>query len=53
MQEVGGNTGDFDDDDGGGLVSNLFCSFFYSPFLTNMAASSLIHVVEFVVLFNC
>lgn len=24
MQEVGGNTGDFDDDDGGGLVSILF-----------------------------
>ncbi|RZB89546.1 RNA-binding protein 39 isoform B [Glycine soja] len=24
MQEVGGNTGDFDDDEGGGLVSDLF-----------------------------
>jgi len=24
MQEIGGNTGDFDDDEGGGLVSNLF-----------------------------
>ena len=24
MQEVGGNTGDFDDDVGGGLVSDLF-----------------------------
>lgn len=23
MQEVGGNTADFDDDDGGGLVSNF------------------------------
>ena len=42
MLEVGGNTGDFDDDEGGGLVSNLFGSFFYSSFLTNMAASSLI-----------
>ena len=24
MQEFGGNTGDFDDDEGGGLVSDLF-----------------------------
>lgn len=26
MQEVGGNTGDFDDDEGGGLVSNILLS---------------------------
>jgi len=24
MQEFGGNTGDIDDDEGGGLVSNMF-----------------------------
>lgn len=24
VQEVGGNTGDIDDDEGGGLVSNIF-----------------------------
>lgn len=24
MQEFGGNTGDIDDDEGGGLVSNIF-----------------------------